>query len=75
MPMVARGLLLILLSTITIGKIAPNMPSIILQRFKCCQMLANDVKRAHKGFFNSIIQTIQQKFEHLLQLEQGSVDF
>ena len=39
------------------------------------QMLANDVKRAHKGFFNSIIQTIQQKFEHLLQLEQDSVDF
>ena len=35
-------------------------------------MLANDFTRAYKGFFNSIIQTIQQKFEHLLQLEQGS---
>ena len=51
------------------------MPSIILQRFKCCQMLSNDVTRAHKGFFTPIMQTIQQKFEHLLQLEQDSVDF
>ena len=39
------------------------------------QMLANDVTRACKGFFNSIMQTIHQKFEHLLQWEQGSVDF
>ena len=39
------------------------------------QMLVNDVTRACKGFFNSIMQTIQQNFEHLLQLEQGSVDF
>ena len=39
------------------------------------QMLVNDVTRACKGFFNSITQTIQQNFEHLLQLEQGSVDF
>ena len=39
------------------------------------QQLANDVTRAHQGFFNSITQNIQQKFEHLLQLEQGSVDF
>ena len=39
------------------------------------QMLVNDVTRVCKGFFNSITQTIQQKFEHLLRLELGSVNF
>ena len=55
MPLVAKVLSLILLSTIRIGRI--------------------DVTRACKGFFNSITQTIQQKFEHLLRLELGSVNF